>query len=298
MSSKLDTINEIKAFLDGHNDELKYVVNVEVDVNTNIAECIVHEPEQEKKILQVPFTPFMYMKDLKKLGKVLYNGDEDLMKEKMIQFGIRMKRMKTGNQKRLEEGFCFKLTSSKSYNSIIYFLRDGGLYPYEKQLGEDGQPLVNRRGDPIWINRHLFYAPKPTEQFFIDKGVRLYKGFEEYKDVHKVIFDIETTGLRPEISRMFEIGVWDNRGREVVLEVDEPDDDEAEANLIIDFFNLIDEWQPAVIAGFNSEDFDFYYILERAKILKLDLNKIITTLKRDVKIRRIPNSSVKIGNSA
>lgn len=298
MSNKLDTINEIKSFLDGHNDELKYVVNVQVDVNVNFAECIIHEPGEQKRIEQIPFTPFMYMKDLKKQDKKLYNGDTELIKEKMIEYGIKIKKMKTGNQKRLEEGFCYKLTSSKSYNSIIYFLRDGGLYPYEKQLGEDGQPLVNRRGDPIWINRHLFFAPKPYEQFFIDCGVRLYKGFEEYKDIHKVVFDIETTGLRPEISRVFEIGVWDNRGNEVILEVDKTDDDEAEINLIRDFFNLIDEWKPAIIAGFNSEDFDFYYILERARILKYDLNDVPTSLKEGVKIRRMPNSTVKIGNGS
>ena len=35
-----------------------------------------------------------------------------------------------------------------------------------------------------------------------------------------IVVDIETTGLRPEISRVFAIGVLDNRGSEYILEVD------------------------------------------------------------------------------
>ena len=78
----------------------------------------------------------------------------------------------------------------------------------------------------VYKNRDLFYNPRTTEQFFISTQSRLYKGYEQYKEVHRLTFDIETTGLRYQISRMFAIGVRDNRGFETILEVEKRDDDE------------------------------------------------------------------------
>ena len=294
--NKIDIINEIKGFLEGYNEDLKYLVHVEANPNNNYAECIVHPPDGEKQIMKVDYTPFSYVKDFKKHNITLYNGDTELQKEKMIQYGIKFKKLETGNQKRLEEGYCYMVTSHKSYNAIINFFRDGGIYPFEKATDAVGNLVKDKKGDPIYLYRHLFFAPKPYEQFLINKKARLFKGYEEYKDIHRVIFDIETTGLRPEISRVFSIGVRDNKGFETVLEVSKTDDDEAEINLIVDFLNLLVLLKPAVIAGYNSEDFDFYYLLGRAKILKIDVEKLITTLKPDIKLKRKPNSTVKIGD--
>ncbi len=85
--------------------------------------------------------------------------------------------------------------------------------------------------------KHLFYSIKPVEQFFISTGCRLYKGYEDYTDVHKLMFDIETTGLRYEYSRVFLIGLKDNKGNETVIGAERENDDRAERNLIIKFFN-------------------------------------------------------------
>lgn len=297
--NKLKIINEIKAFLDGYNDDLKYLVHVEASPNESYAECIIHPPNGEKEIVKVDYTPFLYTKDFsKQKNLVFYHGDEELIKEKMIQYGIKREKLKTGNQKRLEEGYCWKYTSYKSYNDIVYFFRDGGIYPYEKARDDEGKIIKNFRGDAHFLYRDLFFAPKPYEQFLIDKRARLFKGFEEYKEVHKLTLDIETTGLRPEISRVFAIGIRDNRGFEIALKVEKEHDDEAEAKMIQDMFNVINFIKPAVILGHNSEDFDFYYLLGRASILKMDLDKIQTTLRPDHKLKRIPNSSVKIGDSA
>jgi len=296
--NKIEILNEIKAFLEGYNEDLKYLVNVECDPNVDFAECIIHPPNQQKQILKINYTPFMYMKDLVKAGKNFYHGDVGLQREKEIQYGIKIEKMKTGNQKRLEDGYCYKLTSYKSYNAIIYFLRDGGFYPYEKKTDNNGNVLLNAKGEPTFVNRDLFYSVKPYEQFLIDKRARLYKGFEEYSDVHRLTLDIETTGLRPEISRVFAVGIRDNRGFEKLLEVSKTNDDVAEAQLIQDVFNAIVLVAPAVVCGYHSEEFDFPYLLTRAKILNLDIDKITTTLKKDKKLRRNPRASVKIGNAA
>ena len=296
--NKSQIISEIKTFLEGENNELKYLVHVETNPNENVADCIIHPPNGEKEIVKVSFTCFMYIKDLKRNGITLFNGDKDVEKSMRIMYGIEFHKLKTGGQKRLKEGYCWKVTSTKSCNSIIKYFKEGGIYMYQKAEDEFGNELQNKKGDPIFLYRNLFYSPKLFEQFLIDKKARLYKGFEEYNNVHKLTFDIETTGLRPEISRMFQIGVRDNRGFETILEVDKNDDDESEIRLIQDFFNLISILKPAIIAGFNSEDFDFEYILGRAKILGVDLYKLVTSLREDIKIKRRPNSSVKIGGNS
>jgi DNA polymerase elongation subunit (family B) len=296
---KIAILGEIKGFLEGYNKDLKYLVNVETDPTNNIAECVVHEPGRNPEIVKVAYEPFMYMKDLAKLNYALYpDKSENLHESKKIKYGITVTKLNTGNQKRLVDGYCYKITSSKSYNAIINYLRDGGIDPYEKLEDEYGNIVRDKKGDIVYRYRDCFYSPRTTEQFFISTRSRLFKGFEEYKNVHKLTFDIETTGLRYQISRVFAIGVRDNRGFETILEVEKLNDDESEIKLIQDFFNLIDKIQPAVISGYNSEMFDFEYILGRAKILKMDLSEIPTSLKPTIQLKRRGNVSVKYGNTA
>jgi len=288
-------ISEIKKFLDGENEDIKYLVHIEANPNENVADCIIHPPGGDKEVVKIPFQCFMYTKDFVKEGITLFNGDKQLEKSMQIMYGIEIIDLETGGQKRLEDGYCKKITSSKSFNSIIEYFKKGGIYPYQKAEDEYGDVIKNEKGRPVYLHLHLFYSPKLFEQFLIDKKARLYKGFEEYDDVHRLIFDIETTGLRYEITRMFEIGVRDNRGFETILEVDTPNDDAAEIRLIQDFFNLVSILKPAIIAGYNSEEFDFPFILGRASLLKMDLNKLTTSLRADVKIKRRPNTSLKVG---
>lgn len=297
-NSKIEKINQIKSFLDGKNDDLKYIVNIEAENINNFASCIIHEPGKEARIENIQYLPFLYIKDFKKFGIRLFNGDSESVKANMYKYGITISKLKTGNQKRLEDGFCFKVTSTKSYQSIINFFKDGGVYPYEHEKDDRGnvkRDLVS--GKPFYKYRNLFYSVKPAEQFLISNSARLFKGIEEYSDLNKVTFDIETTGLRYEITRVFAIGVRHNKGYERVLEVEKDNDDESERNLIIQFFQALELLKPAVIMGYNSEMFDFEFILGRAKILGLDIEKIKTTLNSKKSIQRIPNSTVKLGNT-
>ena len=296
---KQKVLGEIKGFLEGYNNDLKYLVNVETDPRNNIAECIIHEPNQKPKTINVKYEPFMYMKDLEKLGYKLYSGRVDGIEEsKRIKYGIKITKLKTGNQKRLVDGYCYKVTSSRSYNDITSYFRDGGIDPYAKLTDESGEYVKDKKGDPIFLYRDCFYSPRTTEQFFISTQSRLFKGYEEYKNVHKLTFDIETTGLRYQIARIILIGVRDNRGFETILEPAKLNDDESEIRMIQDFFNLINHLQPAVISGYFSETFDFDFILGRAKILKMQLDEVPTSLKEGYHLKRRGNVSVKYGNTA
>ena len=292
-------LGEIKGFLEGYNNDIKYLVNVETDPRTDIAECVIHEPNQKPRIENIRYVPFMYMKDLNRIGRTLYpDKDESYIESKRIKYGITITKLKTGNQKRLVDGYCYKLSSHRSYNDIVNYVRDGGIDPYEKLKDENDNFVRDEKGKIVYKNRDLFYNPRTTEQFFISTQSRLYKGYEQYKDVHRLTFDIETTGLRYQISRMFAIGVRDNRGFETILEVEKRDDDMSEIKLIQDFFNTIDYIRPAVILGHNSEDFDFEFILGRAGILKMNLTEVPNGLKAGINLKRRGGTSVKYGNTA
>lgn len=294
-SPQNNTILEIQKFLQGKNEELKYLVNVETDPTDICASCIIHEPGKEKELIKVPFTPFLYIKNLEKHGYSLFNGNkekENLMKKR---YGITIEKMKTGGHARLENGFPYKVTSTRSYQAILDFFKEAGLDPFEK-VYQGNQLMRDARGNAVSKFRELFYLPKLNDQFFISTGARLFKGLEEYKDLHKLTFDIETTGLRFQHSRIFAIGVKDNRGLEHLLEVSTPDDDDAEIELIQAFFNLVSLVKPAVISGYNSEMFDYEFILGRAEILGVNVENLPTTLSSEKKIWR-RNSTVKFGNT-
>lgn len=296
--NKSEVLKEIKGFLDGNNNELKYLVNVETNPNFNYADCVIHEPNESPKLIHYIYTPFLYIKDFNKNNIVLYDGDSEYEHAKQLKYGITIDKLETGGQKRLLDGYCYKISSTKSFNAILNYLKDGGLDVYEKRYDEHGKPLKDKRGFTVMPKKDLVFYPNLNEQFFISTGVRLYKGFEEYKEVHRMTIDIETTGLRYPVCRVFAIGIRDNRGFEKILEVEKINDDISEGNLISDMFHVINYIKPAVILGHNLENFDIDFILGRAKILGVELAKLPTTLNEDISISRKGNTPVKYGNKS
>jgi len=298
----MNNLLNIKKFLDGkeiNNDEFKYIVNVEADPNNNYAECVIHKPNSKPYIKNIHYTPFVFIKDLEENGINLYEGQPSFVQENYFKsYGISIKKLNTGNQDRLKNGYVYKVTSSVSLNAIHNYFSEGGLNRYKKLYGEDGKVIRDEKGKIVYPNKNFFFAPTPVEQFFISTGCRLYNGFEDYSEIHKLIFDIETNGLNYNVSRVFAIGVKDNRGFEVTLTAKKLEDDEAERELIRNFFKVVTTIQPAIIAGYNSENFDFDFILGRAVLLGIDISTLRTTLKLGTSISRRKNTSVKYGNTS
>ena len=296
--NKTQIISEIKQFLDGRNDDIKYLVNLETSKKNNIAKCVLHPKDQPKKIVDISYIPFLFIKDLKKHNITLYNGDKQLQKSKMGVYGVDIQRLNDGHQDRLENGYNYLVQSTISYNSILEFFKDGGLDLGKKKVDKKNRLIKDARGNAQYEYRDLYYSVSTNEQFLISKKTRFYKGLNEYKDIHRLIFDIETTGLRANLSQLFCIGVADNRGFETILSVDKIGDEESERKVIKDFFEIIDKLKPGIISGYNSEGFDVPFILERASILGIDLNSIKTSLNENRTIWRRNNASVKFGNTA
>lgn len=265
------TEEEIKSFLEGADPE-QYIVSVEYDYAANCVYKIKETPGKGKSIHKETFTSFAWVGDLRGLN--FYQGSKSLQKDAMTKYGIIIDKLRTDGNERLEKGLTFLVKSIKGYRELIQFFRDGGIDPW----GE-------KTKDKIMI------LP-PVEQYLISKEKRLFKGFEEYNDITRLVFDLETTALEPKDGRIFMIGMKTNKGFIKVIECKDADD---ERRGIIEFFRIIDEIKPSIIAGYNSANFDWFWIFERCKALNIDLKKIPTSLNHSKSITQ-KESMLKLAN--
>lgn len=292
---------QVARFLEGRSEQ-KYIVGVEIPYDDTKVNLIINDPERGKRIDRVPIKSFIWFKE--EVGKKMYGGKRNKRMQACKKFGVKIQRLKVSlnNQTphpRMDDGFKFMAKCDGPYSKLLNFFKQGGIDVYGKS------------------HKHLFMAINPVEQYLIQSGKRLFKGFEDYDELHRLQFDLETTGLNPkgtllsqeEIeevkermntgedltkyyefdenhnpirhkdARIFQIGVKDNRGFEEIFEVD-PDGDPREEELLVmlKFFECIKQLQPDTIAGYNSENFDWHFLYTRCDILGVDIEMMAKTL--------------------
>jgi DNA polymerase elongation subunit (family B) len=284
MSKTQITDQVISDFLEGR-DPQKYITNVEVSYSHPEASVIVNDPVEGKYMQNITFKPFIWMKA--EAGAILYDGNRAKIKQKSKQYGIKFKTLRSTNENgfepdRLKDGYKYLVTCDNAYGTLLRFFTEGGVDVYsEKQ-------------------RHLFMTISPVEQFLIQTGKRLFKGFEDYKDLHKFNFDLETEGLDPKTQPIFQIGMRDNRGFEEIIEVEGNTPEEraaSEKQAIINFFKIIDHLKPDVINGYNSENFDWNYFDMRCQVLGMKLADVAITLSDKHNLSR-KDSTIKLGGTS
>ena len=253
---------EIERFLLGEDDE-KYIVSLEYDYKTSKIYKVIQDPIKGKLLRPDTFIPFAWVGDLK--GKNFYKNDKHAQKRAMSENGILIEKLEDHGDERLQQGLTYLVKTTKTYSNLINFFKGGGLDPW----GRDNSDCIT--------------ILSPVEQYLIQKSKRLFKGFDEYDDIHRFVFDIETTGLDPKTSKMFLIGMRDNRGFLKLLSAQNEDE---ERQMIVEFFRTIDELKPSLIGGYNSAFFDFPYILKRAELLNLNIKKISKTLHPDYSLKQ------------
>ena len=259
------SVEEIEEYLGGYDDQ-KYIVGVESSYYENKVSLIIHDPVRGKRIEKHKFIPFLWMKSPNM--EIFYGGNRKIIKQKMREFKIKFIPLSVtdeegNNFKRLEDGYKFLVRCKGSYGDLLKFFKEGKMAVYDEE------------------HRSNFLAINPTEQFLIQTGKRLFKGMEDYSEVHRLSFDLETTGLDPINSRIFQIGVKDNRDFQHILSIDGEDEEiinSREREAIKTFFQIITHLKPAIVAGYNSENFDWHFIVVRCEILGLDIKKIAKTL--------------------
>lgn len=271
----------IENFLQG-SDPQEYIVAIEAGYSEPTVTLVINDPVTGKRLEPHPFKPFLWFKH--DITSILYGGSKVKRIEAGRIYGVKLSQLKTNNSEgyspeRLENGYKYMATCNKSYNDLINFFKAGGVDVFNKDFSKN------------------FVMFRPDEQFLIQSGKRLFKGMDDYDDVHRFQFDLETTGLFAAKDSIFQIGVRDNRKMEHVLEVKGETHQEKrdeERDMIAKFFKIIDFIQPDIITGYNSENFDWPFLFERAERLSIPITDLAVTLNRVSKIKRKP-ATVKFG---
>lgn len=274
------TNERIEQFLQG-SDPQKYIVAVEAEYHEPKVTLVINDPSTGKRLEEHKYQPFLWFKH--DVTELMYGGKRMKILEACQKFDVKITKLRTSNDDghtpaRMENGYKYIAKCKGSYNTLINFFREGGV-------------------DVFKAHSKLFVLFSPIEQFLIQTGKRLFKGMEDYDDVHRFQFDLETEGLLASKHGIFQIGFRNNRGIEHVLEVtgdtlQEKRDSEREN--IEKFFRIIDAIQPDIIAGYNSENFDWPYLFERAERLGMDIRDLAITLNRIHKIKR-KSATLKLG---
>jgi len=280
--TKTKVSNEIiESFLQG-SDPQEYIVAVESSYDKPSVTLVINEPDCEKRLEDYPYKPFLWFKE--DITKELYGGKKIKRIDAGKQYGVKIKTLRTWNDEgvspdRLAYGYKYMATCDRSYNSLIQFFKEGGIDVFHKDYMKS------------------FVMFSPTEQFLIQSGKRLFRGMDDYNDVHRFQFDLETEGLFASKNAIFQIGVRDNKGLEGVMETlgeTAQDRRKSERENISKFFRIIDMVKPDVITGYNSENFDWPYLFERAERLGVPITDLAITLNRISKIKRKP-ATLKLG---
>ena len=255
----------IDNFLNGFNP-MERIISIECDFNDEEVSIIYRNESGVKKIKKDDFKPFVWAKASACVK--MFGGDRKLLKEKMKSFGITVKKLKTsmdGNEvhERLENGYkyIFKATRKMSYQTFLMFFNAAKTPIYNNKKKKDDSTKDDRE----------FLAVSPVEQYMMYSGCRMFKGYKNYDDLVRMQFDLETQGLDPKVHKIEQIGIRTNKGFEKVLSIDE---NLSEFEAIKEMLSIISKIKPDIIAGHNSENFDWNFIIVRCEMLGYPLNEL------------------------
>lgn len=264
LMDKIST-ERVNQFLNGH-DPMERIITIECGYDEDEVSIIYVDSKGIKRIRKDAFKPFIWVKN--SAATRLFNGDRKQIKSKMRQYGISVKQLittMTGEavSDRLESGYkyLFYAKNKMSYSKFQRFFTEGGVPIHERpKKGELVQQQSNRE----------FMGVTPVEQYMIESGKRLFKGYESYNELHRLTFDLETQGLNPQYHRIEQFGIHTNRGFDKILSVEGKTKDELDRNekrVIEEGLIIMSELKPDIIAGHNSENFDWDFIMVRYEIL-------------------------------
>jgi hypothetical protein len=105
----------------------------------------------------------------------------------------------------------FYATKPMSYSKFLEFFRVAGNPVYGKKDKNEknkssftDQPVSKK-------DSRQYLVVTPVEQFMISTGKRMFKGYNDYDECLRLIFDLESTGLNTKTDRIEEFGIRFNR---------------------------------------------------------------------------------------
>lgn len=244
---------EVDAFLKG-TDPQEHIIKIECGYDDKNATIIWRDENFQKHYSLEPFYPFCWAKQ--EAGRLMFGGDRTKLKLELVNRGISCRGLIVAN----EDGEIPERMAN-GYRVLFYATRPMSNKEFSKFFDDAKVPLKPKERDKTY-GKNLYKTCAPNEQFMIATGKRLFKGYESYDDLLRMQFDIETTGLDKKNDLIDQIGIRTNKGFEKIIEVTGNTVEEKlenGRNAINEMFDIVDDIDPDVIAGYNSEGFDFEF---------------------------------------
>lgn len=261
------TKEDIQSFLSGSNP-FEHIIKIECDNSDNEVTIIYRDENYNKQMMKDDFKPFCWC--TQRVAREMYNGDRNKLKSAMAKYGISCRGLITARSdgrvpERMANGFniMFFATEKMSYRDFMKFFKEAGV------------PIYPREGDKNY-DRVDYVVVAPAEQYMIQTGKRLFKGYDDYDELLRMEWDLETEGLDPNKCMISQIGIRTNQGYEKIIPIDGEGDEKYDNELegILQFFSVIKELSPDILTGHNTENFDWNFIDVRLRMHGLEMSEV------------------------
>lgn len=273
---------EIAKFMEGR-DPQERIVNLSYSYQDNFISVFYRDEQDRKCVEKQPFYPFLWATH--EACNKLCEGNRSEVAKLLSKFQIGVKKLSNTSiegdvRHEFESGYMFMFYAKNpmSYSDFLKFFK------YAKN------PVYSNKKDEkkgVKDDNRQYLTVTPQEQFLISTGKRFFKGYTDYDQLLRMIFDLETEGLNPEKDRIKLNGVrlnrpvtingktYQNWGRIFKIEGEtEEEKNESEIRIIDTFIKLIYTFKPDIITAHNGENFDWNFIIVRCKVLGIDLQKL------------------------
>lgn len=280
----------INDFLTGF-DPMERIVTLECGYGDDQVSIIYNNDIGEKRVKKENYYPFVWVKQ--SAAQRLFDGNRVELKKKMAEFGIRVKGLNIYNKdgktaERLENGYRVMFYASKrmAYNKFLRFFQIAGMPVYPNDKDKDQKSSSKD-----------FLAVSPIEQFMIQTGKRLFKGYDDYDELTRLEFDLETQGLEPKLHAIDQIGIRTNRGFKKILTITGEGNERRKNELIAieEAIKIIADIKPDVITGHNSENFDWNYLIVRCDVLGSSMQEISSKYFKQALYKKKRQTVLKLG---
>lgn len=280
------TNEDIERFLNGH-DPQERIVNFDYKGDNSFITVIYRDENDNKCSTTEPFFPFLWA--TRNACDILKEKNGTSLQALMRKYGIWVKKLDVTNNdgdvvEEILDGYIFMFYATKpiSYYRFLDFFKKAGypVYPDRRKKEGENKPDSPKRG-----TRDYLVVP-PVEQYMISTGKRMFKGYDDYDDTLRMIFDLETTGLNTETDRLEQFGIRFNRpvkykgeymefSRTYHVEGEtEEEKNMSELKNIRRMLSIIYTFRPDVITAHNGENFDWNIIIGACKRLGTSIEEI------------------------
>lgn len=260
---------DIKHFIEGR-DPQERIVNITYNYRDDFVTVFYRNEKDQKCKQEYKFYPYVWA--TRKACLRLCDGNRTELKRLMDKYSIGVRKLSQTNSKgeevrEFDNGYLFMFYAKRP-------MSNGDFHDFFKKAGN---PIyVDKKDKNTVIKRtteeeRQYLAVTPVEQFMIQTGKRFFKGYDDYDEILKLTFDLETTGLDTEKDRIVQIGIRMNRpfprypeGFEKIINIEGETEEEKDAWELWGIRQMLRAmaiFQPDVITGHNCENFDWNIII-------------------------------------